>query len=453
MRVSASTSTARLLKYGLVVIAFALVAPSAAYSAGATKPPPKLKEKPAEPLGQWAYSRLTRAMEHLQEEDYEAAYSELADLRRAGSRLNAHEEAMMWQTYGFAQSSQGDADKAIESFETCLALQGLPGQAQLATRKNLAQLYLMNSNYPKAIENLEIWFAEVEEPGANEYYLLAIAYAHSGKQDVARGYAERAVQLSHAPNEARLQLLSAIYFRDERYEDLVPLLRELATHFPKKIYWMQLAGIYIELGRYEDALGVQEATYEQSMLSTHQEYITLARLLANNDVPYEAATVLEKGMADGVVEPTEEAWDLIGTAYLQAREYEQASVALEKAASLSADGAAYARLGQVYLGDERFEDARRVLTAAMKKGGLEDLGRSHMLLGIAQAGLSRFDEAKQSFTSALDYPDHAAAARQWISHVDQQAALAEAEAQLAAAETGSERGGVLEVPEHPAAVQ
>ena len=213
---SASTSTARLLKYGLVVIAFALAAPSAAYSAGATKPPPKLKEKPAEPLGQWAYSRLTRAMEHLQEEDYEAAYSELADLRRAGSRLNAHEEAMMWQTYGFAQSSQGDADKAIESFETCLALQGLPGQAQLATRKNLAQLYLMNSNYPKAIENLEIWFAEVEEPGANEYYLLAIAYAHSGKQDVARGYAERAVQLSHAPNEARLQLLSAIYFRDER---------------------------------------------------------------------------------------------------------------------------------------------------------------------------------------------------------------------------------------------
>jgi len=428
----------------LVITMALLVALGPAGAAAADKPADKSKPetKRVEAVGHWAFSRLNRAHEALSEERYEDATRELDDMKRGLERLNPHERAMMWQTYGYVQASQGEHEQAVASFEKCLAENGLPENVHTSTIRNVAQIYLMLNDYEKAIEKFEQLIARTEIPTSQTHYMLALAYAQSGNVKEALAHAELAVEKTDQPDEGRLQLLAALYFREERFEDLLPLLEQLVTHFPKKSYWIQLSAIYVEVGRPKEALGVQEAAYEQDLLTEHREYLTLARLFLQNDVPYEAAQVIEGGIERGVVEPVADAWELLGSAYLQAREYEKAVGPLERAAEVSQGGEVYLRLGEVYLNRYRWADARRALASAIRKGGVEDVGLAHLLLGIANAGESRYEAAKTSLTIAGAYDKHAEVARQWIEHVERERQFLAAQSQTVSADAHAGDTGV-----------
>jgi tetratricopeptide (TPR) repeat protein len=399
-------------------------------------------------IGHWAYGRLDGANAALLGGHYEAALKFLDEIRavvekdrasRRREKVNAHERALMWQTYGYVYAAQERYADGLEAFENAIAEQGLPLPAELGVRSNLAQLYLGEGEYDKAIENFEIWFARTSDPTPEAHYMLAMAYALSGDKDSAVPHAEAAVEKSDAPQEGRLQLLSSLYFEKGRYTDVEVLLRQLLTHFPSKKYWMQLAAIYAEMGQYDLALAVQEAMFEQHLLSEHREYITLAQLHLNGGLPYEAARVLEAGLDAGIVEDTEEGWSLLATALLQAQEYALALAPLERAAAKSARGDGYVRLGEVYLGEEHWSEARKAFAAALAKGGLDDVGTVHVLMGIANASDQRFDEAKQAFVSAQKYPATAEMASQWIAHVDQQRELLKDEAEYARSRSEAHR--------------
>jgi tetratricopeptide (TPR) repeat protein len=435
------------LRVGLFALAATLTVTTAAASAG-NQPDgepvkPETTKVRLEPIGHWANSRLSRAHAALAEEKYDEALVELDDMMH-NKHLNSHERASMYQAYGYLYAARGEHEEAVEAFESCLAENGLPQTAQLSTRKNVAQLYLMLGDYERAVSAFAKWIAEVGDPGADGYYMMALAHAHQGDIDGALPYAERAVERSEKPHEGRLQLLSAIYFRQERFADLVPLLEMLVEDFPKKSYWMQLSAVYAQLDRRKEALAIQESAYEQGMLTEHREFVTLARLFLQNEVPYEAAEVLEDGLAKGIVEENEDAFDLLGSAYLQAREYKKAVGPLARAASLSSGGDAYLRLGEVYLGEEQYREAGKAIRAALAKGSLTEIGRAYLLLGIAQSNEADFDDAKASFATARGYEKYASAAKQWLDHVEREAQLAHQEA----SSSGSAKGQVSEDNEH-----
>jgi tetratricopeptide (TPR) repeat protein len=434
---------ARLLAPLFLSACFVALLPGVAHAATETDPHApaadvEVDETRPTSIGHWAYGRLDRANAALAEGDYERALAALDEMnavvemdRRSKRRekLNAYERGMMWQTYGYVRAGQERYPEAIEAFEHAIAEQGLPLAVELGVRSNMAQLYLGEGDYPNAIKNFELWFGLVATPTPEAQYMLAMAYALSGDKQSAVPYAEAAVASSEAPQEGRLQLLASLYFDQGRFEDVERTLRLLLTYFPSKKYWMQLSAIYAELGRYDLALAVQEAMFEQHLLTEHREYVTLAQLYLNAGVPYEAAIVLEAGLDAGAVEDAEEGWDLLAMSYLQAREYERALPPLERAASLAVNGRSYLRLGEVYLGEQRWADARNAFAAALAKGGLDDPGEAHVLLGIANASDQRFDDATRAFAAAESYPSTASMAKQWIAHVEQQRQLAADEAE------------------------
>jgi tetratricopeptide (TPR) repeat protein len=409
---------------GLVAaMTFATTVANAANESGA-KAKPRITH--VDPVGHWAYTRLSRAHDALSAEKYDDALAELADMKKGAENLNGHERALMWQTFGYVQAAQGKQEEAATSFENCLEENALPEQSQLSTLSNLAQIELMLGRYDKAIVNFEELFRETPAPSPQQYYLLALAYAQTGDEDKAIPYAEHAVAKAVTPNEGQLQLLSALYFRKERYEDLIPILRQLVERFPKKAYWIQLSAIYAELGRPQEALGAQEAVYEQGMINQNREYVTLARLYLQNDVPFEATKVLEDGFGKGEVESNAQTWQLLASSYMQAREYDKAVGPLKRAAELGDTGDGYVRLGELHLNRYRFSDARRAFQSAMKKGGLEDRALVELLYGIACAGEGRYEEAKQAFAVAERSEEHAKLAKQWIEHVDREESFAAA---------------------------
>lgn len=417
-----------------LTLAAVLAAPSAVVADSGAEPLPTASARPGpdkakprtvrktqlEPVRGWAFSRLRRSHDALAAEDFATSERELGEMRD-NENLNSHERAMMWQTYGYLYATRGEQQKAAEAFAACLAEGGLPLKTQRSVESNLAQIYLMLGQYGKAIEGFESWFAAADEaPPASAHYMLALAYAQSDDMVGAMPHAEIAVERSPEPHEGRLQLLSAIYFRLQRYPELLGVLETLTENFSKKSYWMQLSAIYVELGETDKAVGAQELVFEQGWMNAHREYVTLARLLLQAGVPFEAAQVLERGFAQGHIDENEESWDLLASAYLQAREYATALAPLERAAEAATSGAVYVRLGEVYLGEEDWAAARRALDAGIRKGRLDDPGRAFLLLGIANANERRFDEAHYAFAEARKFDQVAETARQWLAHVERE---------------------------------
>ncbi|MCG8588173.1 MAG: tetratricopeptide repeat protein [Proteobacteria bacterium] len=376
----------------------------------------KKERKRSYTVGEQAYKRLQRVIEHLDAEKYDEARAALDSLSRKKG-LNPHEQAMVYQMYGSVYAGQEKYAEAADAIQKAVALDALPEGSQLAAQYNLAQLYMAQENYPKAITTLKAWFARSENPGSPAYYLLAACYAQQERLDLAYEPARIAVEKSSSPRESWLQLLLAIRFERKEYKQVAGLLEQLVTRFPRKTYWRQLSAIYSELKRDRDALAVLQIAYQQGFLDTDRELRNLAQMYLYQQIPYRAARVLEKGLEEGKVEKDTKAYELLANSWLYAREFEKAMGPLAKAAEGSDDGELYLRLAQVHLEREAWKEAEATLRKAIRKGELKDQGQVQLLLGISRYNLKKWDGAKKAFQAAAKSEKHAASAAQWMRHV------------------------------------
>lgn len=388
-----------------------------------------------QPIRDWAAARLSAAREAMNEDRYEHAEDLLEALQKRQS-LNLEERSATWRLEGHLHAARENYTRATKAFEESLKLGGLPADTAKETRFNLAQIYMMEGRYDKAVSHLETWMLTEEDPAAQPHYVLAMAYAHAQRKTEAIRHARTAVAKSETPHEGRLQLLAVLLYEEEIYDDARRLIEKLVASFPKKTYWTQLVAVNSELGRYQAALAVQEAMYEQDLLEDSAEHVLLAQLLLHNEIPYEAAKVLEAGLDNGSVDEVEASYELLASSYLQAQEYDLAIPPLEKAAALAASGEAWIRLGQVYLGRQRSSEAKRAFVSALAKGGLEDPGRVHLLIGMAEASEANAIAASAAFEKAMAYASVRDAASQWLAHLQNESQLKDAEAALQAEPSG-----------------
>jgi tetratricopeptide (TPR) repeat protein len=398
----------------------AAVAPGAAAERAEREAPGSRK---AVVVGPWAFERLDRALKALAEEKYDDCLKALDELKD-NERLNDHEAALMWQTYGYVYSSREEWEPAIEAFEQCLAANGLPEQAELNTRYNLAQLYMMQEHYDKAIPMLLSWFERVDNPAPSAYYALAVAYVQTGERDKAVLYAKQAVAKSDAPKEPWLQLLLGFHLEDKAYPEAAALLEQLVSRFPKKLYWVQLSAVYSAMDQGQKALATLEIAYLQDLLTEEGELVQLAQLYFFNELPYEAAQVLHQGIDGGAIKGDAEAWELLANSWIYAKERDRAVAPLENAAKLSPQGDLYVRLASVRLEQEEWAQAVVALNRALAKGNLNDPATTNLLLGIASAGAQQWETAARALETAKKFEKTERAATAWLARLEHEKAIA-----------------------------
>jgi tetratricopeptide (TPR) repeat protein len=382
----------------------------------------KKRERKNYAAGEWAFKKLSKAHELLAEEKYDEA-RKLMDQMSKRKSLNPHEQALMWQTYAYIQSSQEQYPQAITSFEKCLALDALPEATALGTQYNLGQLYMSVERYKDAARVLEDWLGQVENPAGSAYYLVAMAHVQLEDADAALPYARKAVEVAKKPVEAWLQLLLAVEFELKHYKQVANVLEVLVTHFPKKNYFLQLSAVYSELGRDKRALSTLELAYIQGLLDRESELLNLAQAYLFHDIPYRAAQVLETGLAEKIISDDAEHWELLGDSWLHAREYGEALEPLRRAAALSEDGNLYVRIAQVHLERDESREALEALEKGLSKGNLDNPGNAYLLLGITHVGARRHAAARKAFAKAGEYEKSRKASRDWMKHVEHQEAI------------------------------
>ena len=195
-------------------------------------------------------------------------------------------------------------------------------------------------------------------------------------------------------------------------------MEELLKYYPKKDYWVQLSHMYGEQKKESKQLAAMDTAYVQDMLTKGTEQVTMAYLYLNAEVPYKAATVMEKGLKNGSIEGTSKNYEIAGSAWRQAQELDEAIAAMEEAAAKSDDGELYARLGNIYLDSDEYKKAITAINKGLARGGVKRPDTARLALGMSYFNDKQYDKAREAFKAAGRDERSAKYSQQWLKYLD-----------------------------------
>lgn len=390
----------------------------AAYASDA--PAKKTKRVPA--LRNKVYSQLARAQKLADDGQVAEGLAALDTIKSRSGSMNAYEVAMMHNFYGFIYYNENQLDKAIASFEQVIAQEQIPESLRQSTTFSLAQLAMANNQYDKVIGYLDKWHAQNTKPITNNYYVLRAQAFYQQKQyqpalesiNVAIGLAE---SKQETPKENWLVLQRALYYSLNQPEQVALVLEKMVKLYNKPQYWVQLAGMYGEIGDSKKQLAIFEAAHQQGFVKSKSEVMQLAQVYMYNGLSFKAASTLKQAIESGTVESSAQNEAFIAEALVQAKEDEKAIQHFKVASQKVAHGNYDQRLAEIFINLEKFDEAADFARSALDKGQLSFEANAYVALGMAQYNLENFDASILAFEQAEKHKKSARLAKQWIKYV------------------------------------
>lgn len=378
------------------------------------------------------FTRLAAAQRAAEAGNLDGAERLLAALERefSGARaLNSYELANVHNFRAYIHYTRQDYPAAILAWERVLAQPDLPQAMEAGTRYSLAQLYVATSDWKRAAAMLEAWFRLADDPAPESHVLLAQAHYQLGQHAEALAAIERALAEARSrgqpPRENWYLLQRMASYASGDLKATAKALGVLAERWPRKEYFVQLAGILGELGEAGRQLAALEIAYRGGWLDGERELLNLAYLYLGNETPIRAARVLERGLEDGRIAPGARNLELLGAALRQARENRRAIEVLERAAREGGDAELWVRVAGLQLEENADEQAVAAARRALELGGGRRPDSTRIVLGMALYNLGRHAEARAAFAEAARDERSRQSAEQWLRFLDAEIARAE----------------------------
>ena len=382
--------------------------------------------------------KLTEAQTCLEAGDNDCVVEILDDVEKIRD-LNNYEKALTWNVRAYLYFELDDSAGALESYEKILGLpqtdlpDGLIGQSM----RNLASLYLQQEQLEDGLETYREWMAlPFVIPSSADYYLLASVYYQLERYREGIPEIEQAIKLARDKGELGEEnwyvLLYVFHYQLEQTDEVIETLTFLVNNFTKRDHVLALAGQLSAQDREDETLALYEAAYDAGWLTGGTEWVQLANLYLNARTPYKAAVVLEKGLADGMIESTQQNWRLLAQALQYAQEHEKALPALERASRLADDGDVDRLLAQSLASLARWEACATAARSAVERGGLDRPDNVNMQLGQCLVNTREYPEARRAFEAAARDDRNADDARRWLRYIDTEVARERANAEALA---------------------
>ncbi len=425
-------------KFSLVwALAFWLAVPLAAelgLSSGSAQaaeedpePPKDTRRVPS--MSEATFKKLSEAQEAVDAKDYNGALRVLNDMLANSKRLNGNEVGQVNNMLGFVYFSMEDYSRAIDAYRKVLAQgEDIPEGLEVTTLYTLAQLSFVAERYQDALDYMETWITKASNPGPDPHIFMGQVYYQMQNYPAATRQIEKGINIAQERNtpvkEQWWALLNFLYFEQENWPKVLETLEILVRDFPKREYWIRLAGIHAQEGNEKESVWSYEAAYAGGFLTKQGDLTNFAGLLMQEEVPFRAAKVLDKGMKDGIVEETARTLQNLGQAWQLSQETKKAIPVFEKAAKLSDDGKIFERLAQLYLDNDEFSKCVTSADGAIKKGGLRKVQSVYIVKGMCLYNQDKLSTARTSFVSCRnearrDKDDgNQRICQQWITYID-----------------------------------
>ena len=390
-------------------------------SGQADKDTDNTKTKQAQAVSKEFYEKIERAQEMVDAKDYNGALRIIRGLYNP-DKLTEYEQAQALNYMGFIYYGMENMPEAIRTYNQLLAIPNLEPQMAKQVTFTVAQLLMVEERYQDALRTLDRWFVLETNPGPEPFILKAqILYNLNRYKDMIPNV-ETAMDVARARDkEIKEQwwgLLNFAYHQEENYRKVRDIQKILLQTWPKGRYWKSLAGAYTELGEDRKLIYAYDAAFTQGMLTKEAEFVTMAQLWMQAEVPYKAAKLLQEKMDSGSVTKNEKNYRLLSQAWMLSREDEKAIPALKAAAALADHGELDARLANSYLNIGNYSECVTAANSAIRKGGLRNPDNIQISLGMCQYNLRRYADAKASFRNAAKTPRSQRTANQWIRVID-----------------------------------
>lgn len=412
-------------------LAFIAVPLSSTTALAATeKKAQKTRKTPA--MRNAVYEKLSAAQQQIEAGQLAEGSQALIKLKdtKGKKALNSYELASVWNLLAYVYFQQEKYQQAIQAYQTLLKQPEIPLAMEQNTQYTLAQLYFTIENYGKTIELLKGWLAQVENAAPDAYVFLAQAYYQQKKYDLSLSNIEKAIALAKQKNkevkENWYQLMAFLYAEKKQPKKQLGVMKTLVSNWPKREYWLGLAGVYAELGQERNQLNAMETAYVQGLLTRESELVATAQLMAMFNMPYKAAKVMDKAIKAEQVKPTAKNLERLGEYWRRAQETEKALPELAAAAKLAEDGKPSLRLAYMYFALDKHKQAAAAAQQSLNKGGIKSRYEAQVLLGQSQFYSQRYDSARKAFKQVIAKADskqesqarYKKIASQWLNYME-----------------------------------
>jgi tetratricopeptide (TPR) repeat protein len=379
------------------------------------------KTKQAQAVSKEVYDRIQKAQELIDADEPQEALQLLNSLKtRKG--ITEYELQNVLNYIGFVHYNLENIDQAMAAYREMIAIPSIEDQIKKSTIYTMAQLSTMQEKYQDALNLLEEYFTLESNPAPDNYIL----YAQNLYQ--VNRYAEMVEPIEKAISEAERRgtdvredwyvLLNFAYFQQENYTKVRDIQKILLVNWPKKRYWFSLAGAYTELGEDANLVAAYDAAHTQGLLEKESEFVTMAQLYMQAEVPYKAAKLMQAEMDSGIISKEAKNYRLLSQALTLAAEDEASIPALQEAARLSNEGEINLRLGNAHLNLGQYGECVAAIRDGLRKGGIKSPDNAQISLGMCLYNQKEYQDAIAAFREAAKTQRSARISRQWISVIE-----------------------------------
>ena len=401
------------------------VCPATASAQQSAKPEVERKE-PNVLMGERAYRRFETLAGLYAENKFQEA------LRTAESyldgQLSDYERAMGEQMYGYILISLDRLEEAIPRFERAVELDALPNSAHFNLMRSLAQLYASREEWQRSIDMMKEYLKYQPEPTPQDRIMMGQNYAQMERYREALPWVTKAIEQGGAEaQESWYQLALAIHFELKDYRSALGVLKTLVARWPDKLrYWEMMAGAHSELKQDMDALAALMAAYNGGLVTEQGKLLNIARMSMFNNLPYQGAQILAKGMESGQIEANESNLRLLLSAWTSAREYKLAGQVIDRLAPMTGEGDLLMQKARLMMEQNEWQETVDAARAALELGNVKNPGGTWLMIGIASMELGQLRESRNAFQRAQEFDvDTRRQAREWQRFVEDRIQLAE----------------------------
>jgi tetratricopeptide (TPR) repeat protein len=353
---------------------------------------------------------MTAAQKALQAQQWQEAIKNL-EAAQTKSGLTAFDEKTIHYMLGFANVRLNNLKVAQAEFEKALATGAATGEETSTMNKTLFAIAASTGQYQKAID----YGKQMVDAGtATNDNLLIIAQSYYQLKDCkdAVVWADKGIAAAKKAGETPkedlylFKLQCASDSQDNAAMD--PVLIDLIKLNNKSTWWNSLLRIERQDERDDhNTLMIYRIMYNTQSMKEGSDYIEMSQLLGDAALPGEAADVLNKAMAAGVIKPEqkERTQRLLTSLQTRADSDKKGLPQLDAEAAKNPAGELSVKLGEVYYGTGDYQKAADSINQGLTKGQVKHLDEAYVYLGLSYVQLKNTAEAKKAFGQLKTVPN------------------------------------------------
>lgn len=359
------------------------------------------------PKGSYSNS-LTKQIKKLQdaygEDGKEEETIAAAEVILAHAKAKPYDRGVALMTAGAAANTLGDDERAISYLSRAVEENALSNNNHYSAMINLSSAYINSERYDEADAVLARLVAETKTDNADVYSLQAASFYNNDKYAEAIAPLKRAMELRPEGDGQWRQMLMAAYAETGQQAEALKMGEELHRLKPDdKTAIINLAVLYTDAEMPEKAVAVLDDARKRGLMNEPVDYERIYGTYFNLDREKEAASVIEEGLASGVLAENSKYYMMLAQAHYFSDNPAAAITAAQKATPLATEGEPSLFLAQMLDQEDRNAEALAAARQALAKG-LKKPGDAWMVIARAEYYSDNPAGAKEAYREAMKDP-------------------------------------------------